>query len=58
MLNTEDRIAQLEEQDKLNRTSCEQCGHIQCLSMIGNTVCALCYEGRNCTVADRESRKI
>lgn len=37
---------------------CKQCGHSECKPMSGGTVCALCYEGYNCAVAERESKRL
>lgn len=57
-LNAEDQIQKNMEQDEKLTGVCGQCQHPECKPMSGGTVCALCYEGYNCVVAERESRKM
>lgn len=57
-MNTEDNIAKLLEQDKKQTKFCQQCLHEECKVMHNSDVCALCYDGRNCSVQERESRLI
>lgn len=58
MLNTEATIDRLESQDKLKpSTVCQQCLHNECRAVCGE-VCAMCFEGYNCIVAQRASREM